>query len=132
MESDSWSSDSLATIKSGASVRVISSFVRWYKVIYNNKTGYVYNLAFKKSGSSNLSRTKVTTSNYTTYLDDVLFNIGKSQKAIYDYVCKNMSYSYAKISTQQKKANISSLSSVNKNTVLLTTVAITKKRRHLL
>ena len=127
MQSAAWSSKSLCSVKKNKSVRVISQSGRWYKVIYSGKTGYVYNLAFKKSGSSNLSRSKVTTKNYKTYLDDIIFKTGKDKKKLFSYVVNNMSYSYSKISSAQKKANINSLDKVKKNEAVLTTVAITKR-----
>ncbi|MCC8072848.1 MAG: fibronectin type III domain-containing protein [Clostridiales bacterium] len=126
-KSNSWSSKSLGNLKKNASVRVVSSSGRWYKVIYDGNTGYVYNLAFKKAGTYNLSRSKVTSSNYKTYLDDILFITGTSKKAIFNYVCNNMSYSYSKISSAQRKANINSLSRVKSNEDILASVAISKR-----
>lgn len=124
MKSSGWASSTLASVKKGASVRYISTTGRWLKVIYNGKTGYIYNLAFKKSGSSNLSRSKVTAKNYQTYLDDLIFSIGKDKKKLFDYVVSHMSYSYSKLSDAQRKANINSLEKVKKNEGELAAVAI--------
>lgn len=127
MKSAKWSSTTLATVKKGKTVRYISTSGRWLKVIYDGKTGYIYNLGFKKAGSSNLSRSKVTAKNYQTYLDDIIFSVGKDKKKLFNYVVNHMSYSYSKISSAQKKANINSLDKVKKNEAELTAVAIKKQ-----
>ncbi len=124
MKSNSFASKTLYRLKKGASVRYISTSGRWLKVMYSGKTGYVYNLGFKKAGTQNLYRSKVTAKNYKIFLDDIIFSTGKNRKALFNYVCNHMSYSYSKISKAQKKANINSLAKVKKNEAELTAVAI--------
>ncbi|MCD7722388.1 MAG: fibronectin type III domain-containing protein [Clostridiales bacterium] len=122
--SASWASSSLTTISSGKQVRLITKTGNWYKVKCGDYTGYVYNLAFNKSGSSNLKRANINTSNYKTYLDDIIFSVGKGRYDLYTYAVNHMSYSYSKISAAQRNANINSLAKVESNEAELTAVAL--------
>lgn len=124
MQSNNFASKTLYKLKKGASVRYISTSGRWVKVMYSGKTGYVYNLGFKKAGSQNLYRANVTAKNYKIFLDDIIFSTGKNRKALFNYVCNHMSYSYSKISKAQRNANINSLAKVEKNEAELAAVAI--------
>ena len=121
MSKSKWASDALAKVDKGKYVKCIKKSGRWYKVGYGKHTGYLYNRAI--NNKPNLKRNKVTEKNYTTYLDDIIFENGGSIKSCYNYVKKNLSYSG---STNFRK--ISNIEKLEANQASLTAQAIKRKR----
>lgn len=84
MEDASWSSRRLADVpaQTKAEQYGVSDDGRWYKVKVNGKYGWLYNKAFEE------------TANYRQYdlqalpvmADDLLFDIGTDQRAVFDFV----------------------------------------------
>ncbi len=80
--SANWKSSSALTLKSGSVVNPVRTDGRWFLVKYNNRTGYVYNLAF--GGSRNYS--SISTSTLPVIADDIIYSNGKNIYNLYNYV----------------------------------------------
>ncbi len=89
-----WKSGSVLSLKSGSVVNPIKTYGKWILVRYNNRTGYVYNLAF--GGTRNYS--SISTSALPAIADDIIFARGKSVYSLYHYV-NSMGYVSAHNST---------------------------------
>lgn len=82
MKSARWADDEVMTVSAGTTVELIQKYGRWYRIRYNGKSGWMYNLAF--TGGSNYS--DITTSNLPIVADDIIFQNGRGIKPLYDYV----------------------------------------------
>lgn len=82
MKSARWADEEVMTVYSGTTVDLIQKYGRWYKIRYNNKSGWMYNLAF--TGGSNY--TDITTGNLPIVADDIIFKNGRGIRTLYDYV----------------------------------------------
>ncbi len=82
-----WASWSYEKVPSGAQVNIITKSGNWFKVKYNNRIGWLYNLSL--GNYKNYST--VNTSTLPTIADDIIFSKGKSIPAFYSY---SMSMSY--------------------------------------
>lgn len=79
----------MGSVKNGSTVKFLSKNGNWYKVSVNGKFGYVYNKAF--GVQSNVTGL-ITKDNLATKADDILFDIGRTPKAILNYVASNVLY----------------------------------------
>ena len=76
-----WAGKTLCRIPNGASVGILGQNSRWYKVVYKNKVGYIYNKAIKNI----VNYRNVDNASLPAVVDDWLFNNGTDAYRIFKY-----------------------------------------------
>lgn len=77
-----WDSDKTCIVKKGAKVKITGSTGNFYRVSYNGKKGFIYNLAIDEK-DYNVKPSNVTAKNFNTYLDDTIYNEGLDAKSLW-------------------------------------------------
>ena len=107
-----WASDKLCMLKKGTSVKITGSTGNFYRVSYNGRKGFIYNLAVDEK-TYNVKSSKVTAKNFNTYLDDTIYNEGLGAKNLWLHI---NSFVY---NEEKADKNINSLDDLmNKRTTL--------------
>ncbi len=99
MSEPSWGGTKLLNLKKGAAAVVFGKSDDFYCCNVNGKSGYIYERAV--DGGAEPSSSAVKESNLNVYLDDILFRIGTSPKAIWNYV-NAMKYTAARADSRVK------------------------------